>query len=60
MIRRMQQGQNRAPQPMMSIQDAVKLSTRYEQLNTAQRGAVGRDSYLRDIGSGTAGPRRRG
>jgi conjugative relaxase-like TrwC/TraI family protein len=53
-LRRMQQGQGRA-EPMMSIQDAVKHSTRYEQLNNAQRRAAEETLISRDIVQGLQG-----
>jgi conjugative relaxase-like TrwC/TraI family protein len=53
-IRRMQQGQNQAPQ-IMPIQDAVALTDARQQLNTAQRGAVEKVLTSRDAIQGLQG-----
>jgi len=53
-LRRMQQGQGRA-EPMMTIQDAVKHTGKYEILNTAQRRAAEEILTSRDAVQGLQG-----
>jgi conjugative relaxase-like TrwC/TraI family protein len=53
-MRRMAQGQNQAP-PMMSIQDAVRLTEAREQLNSTQRTAIEQVLTSRDIVQGLQG-----
>jgi conjugative relaxase-like TrwC/TraI family protein len=53
-LSRMQQGQNRA-EPILSIQDAVKYTGKYEILNTAQRRAAEEILTSRDTVQGLQG-----
>jgi conjugative relaxase-like TrwC/TraI family protein len=53
-MRRMAQGQNHAS-PMMSIQDAVRLSESQQQLNSAQRAAIEQILSSRDVVQGLQG-----
>ena len=53
-MRRMAQGQNQAS-PMMSIQDAVRLSESQQQLNSAQRAAIEQILTSRDVVQGLQG-----
>jgi conjugative relaxase-like TrwC/TraI family protein len=53
-LRRMEQGQNQAPQ-IMSIQDAVRLTSSREQLNSAQRAAIEEILASRDVVQGLQG-----
>jgi superfamily I DNA and RNA helicase len=53
-LRRMQQGQRRA-EPIMTIQDAVKHTGKYEILNTAQRRAAEEILTSRDTVQGLQG-----
>jgi conjugative relaxase-like TrwC/TraI family protein len=53
-LRRMQQGQNRT-EPILSIQDAVKHTGKYEILNTAQRRAAEEILTSRDTVQGLQG-----
>jgi conjugative relaxase-like TrwC/TraI family protein len=53
-IRRVAQGQNQAS-PMMSIQDAVRLSESQQQLNPAQRSAIEQILTSRDVVQGLQG-----
>ncbi|MEI9977676.1 MAG: MobF family relaxase [Edaphobacter sp.] len=53
-MRRMQQGQSRA-EPMMPIQDAVRLTESRQQLNSAQRSAIEQILTSRDTVQGLQG-----